>query len=221
MQVLKRENNQKFEEKEAVKFLIAEYNQSFEQMRHYNKMQSNLISFSLSGYMAILSLACAIYEFVKSYDFKIRILSLLLIISSFMGGFLLLLFIRNRLYYVIVARQINSLRNYFLNNSKLNYIDYNKLYLSPDNPKNYNIWSTDSIFIYSISFINSLLFASGIFIFFLRNKKWGWFGFIVLILIHSLIYLLIVIKQLINKDDKSADENIFGVKKGGHIDVKN
>jgi len=33
---LKRDQNQKFEEKESVDFLIAEFNKSFEQLRHYD-----------------------------------------------------------------------------------------------------------------------------------------------------------------------------------------
>ncbi len=215
MKTLKREGKQKFNEKESVNFLIAEFNQSFEQLRHYDKIQSSLINFSLTGYTAIFSLSYAIYEFVKDYNFKFTILSLLLIISSFMGFILLLSFVRNRLYYTVIAKQINSLRNYFLNNSKLNYIKFNKSYLSPDNPKNYNIWSTDSIYIYLISLLNSILLGSGVFIiiFFIKNKKYAssWILSILLIIIIFSLELFVIIRNLSNKDEKSADEITFGL----------
>lgn len=158
--------NGNFTKKESVNFLLCEFNQSFQHLRHYDQIQNLIISLSLSWYTAIFTLAYIIYNYKTDSDIKYKFLVTLFIIAFFAGIIVLLLFVRNRLYYTIIAQQVNTIRNYFLNNSELNFVKYNKSYINPNKPKNFHLWSTDSMYICIVALINSILAGIGFLIYF-------------------------------------------------------
>ncbi|KNZ68181.1 hypothetical protein Tfer_3283 [Thermincola ferriacetica] len=214
MKELKRTDNQKFSEQEASEFLITEYNQSFEQMRHYHSTQNSLITFSLTGYIAVFTATFALYQSKSGGSIKYLFILLIFLLSFIVGLTILTAFVRNRIYFTIVAQQVNSIRNYFLCNSTLDFILYNKGYLRHDRPRNFNPISPYSIYIYVISLFNSSLLSSGIillthFIFQLAVGSsiiWGIvFGFV-----SFTIQLYMTIKCFKNKDKQRADDAVWG-----------
>lgn len=146
-----------FTKEESMDFLINEYNQCFEQMRHYDNVQGFMMSFGISFYTAIATLMYFIYKQNIVEPMKHNYIKFVILLAFYVGLLLFFFFIRNRRYFAIVARQVNSIRNYFLNNSELNFIMYNKMYIDPENPKYLNFWSTDTIYLSIFIVMNSVL----------------------------------------------------------------
>lgn len=216
MEYLRRNDDKQFSTQESVEFLIAEYNQSSENLRHYSKIQNSIVSFSLTGYITLLAAIYAIYQFDSQSYMKYVFLILILLLSFIAGCIILMFFIRNRMYFTVVAKQVNSLRNYFLSNSELDFINYNKSYFSHDRPRNYNPLSIDFMYIYVVSLLNSSLVSIGFalflhYIFYIRTDISIIFAVIVYIL-SEITQIYLVIKHLKDKDMSNSDNAIWGRK---------
>lgn len=213
MKTLKRIDGKLFTVQESVEFLLAEYEQSFQHLRHYDSTQNTIMTFSITGYAAIFAAAYAFYQYDSQSIAKFLFISLILLLSAIAGILVLSLFSRNRLYYTIVTKQVNSIRNYFLNNSELDFLTFNKSYLNPEKPLNFNPISTYSMYIYLVCILNSSLLGSGIYIFthFVFGKNYTFslysglgLGFVILVL-----QLFMVIKYLKRKDTQNADTAVW------------
>lgn len=51
------------QEKEAVKFLERDFNQCFQQMRHYDSQIFDILKFMFTGYTALIGVALGLYKF--------------------------------------------------------------------------------------------------------------------------------------------------------------
>ena len=51
------------QEKEALRFLECDFNQCFEQMRHYDSQIFNSLKFMFTGYTALIGVALGFYKF--------------------------------------------------------------------------------------------------------------------------------------------------------------
>jgi len=161
MEELKRTDGKHFSIQQSADFLVTEYEQSFEHLRHYDSTENTIMASSFTGYIAVFTAAYALYQYSSHVWVKFLFISIIFFISAIVGTLVLSLFVRNRLYYTIIAKQVNSIRNYFLNNSELDFIKFNQSYLSPDRPLNFNPISTYSVYMYLICIFNSSLFGSG------------------------------------------------------------
>lgn len=205
-----------FTKQESIDFLLSEYEQCFEHMRHYDSISNSIITFSLTGYIAVFTGLYSIYQINSPEHYKYLFI-IFLSLATLLAGFLfLMVFVRTKLYYTVVARQVNSLRRYFLENSELDFILYNKCYMDSDKPDYYSALSTYSLYLYLVCILNSSLFEVAVVVYYLKilqqniDKTIFW-GSIFTILVF-VFQLIISIVYLNKRDKKSADIAVFGKK---------
>ena len=113
-------------------FLIKEYELCFEQLRFYDNRSSTLLKYLFTLTTSVATAQFAIYKLTKSFDSNyygcLSFLSLIVFVSSLL---LFMAMVQNRLYFVQIARQINSIRGFF---TEINPNDgfNNQLYTSTD-----------------------------------------------------------------------------------------
>src|ERR1700690_2163236 len=92
-------------EAESIRFLERDFNQSFEQLRHYDKQIFSILEFSFTAYSALVGLALGFYElgFKEHLDYSYALAGSLSV-GFLVGIFLFVLIIRNRAYFVKIAR---------------------------------------------------------------------------------------------------------------------
>jgi len=138
-------------------------------MRHYDNTRLSLAKFAFSFYSVIATISFAMerYFYYELKTFSIEIfLGFLLTLTFFIGGMIIVMLIQNRKYFVLVARQANSIRKMFSDTIKTSKIIFeNFLYTDTTKPVALNIKSTHLLLIFLLSFINSVTLAfAGFFI---------------------------------------------------------
>ncbi len=102
-------------EKESIDFLGRDFEQCFNQLRHYDSTIVDLSKFSFIAYTTFIGAAVSLYQISIDKNLNLEIpISIAFIISFLIGIFLYILVIRNRGYFVKVTRYINEQRNFFL-----------------------------------------------------------------------------------------------------------
>lgn len=190
-------------EKEALKFLGNDFNQCFQQMRHHDNQIFNILKFMFTAYTALAGAALALYQFgiKESKDLSLPAIAAL-IIGLLIGLFMFSMVIRNRAYYVKVARYINEQREFFLNIKPMGYINHTDMYMGGSRPKYFNMFGTQAWFTYLIAFLNSSLLGVLLFIQFASNvNRWQYIiGCVVsLFLAQIIIACLYLISKEPNK----------------------
>ena len=194
-------------------FLLKEYEECLNQLRFYDERNLSLFKYSITMSASIATAIFAVIKFIgdiskidmKYFWLVLTILSLIV----FIGNFLILLSIcRNRLYFFYAAKQVNSIRKYYLDKD---YKDFNnQMYLSTDSSA-FKLWSIHSITQYSISFIASIYFSifSYSLICNIKNYLFNTNILIISLFLGLFIFILLnffIIMILINSKNKSADE---------------
>ncbi len=116
-------------------FLYKEYELSYEQLRFYDQKHSTLQRFVFTLCSSVATALFAILKFIGSpttsfYQFQ-SLISFLLFVATLICYLSL---IQNRLYFVFVARQLNSLRGHFLDTEAQAFRAKNQMYTSTDFP---------------------------------------------------------------------------------------
>lgn len=145
---------------EAVKFLFEEFNQCLSHMRHYDNLKLSLAKFAFSFYSAVAAVSFSLERYFY-YELKTEsvhlFLSLLLFLTFLLGLVILVMQARYRKYFVLVARQVNSIRRYFLQTVKAGMIDFeNLLQTDPKKPTALNVKSTYLLLAFLFSLINAI-----------------------------------------------------------------
>jgi len=141
----------------AISFLITEYEQSFIHMRHYDNIVMSLIKYLFTFFAAIFTASVALYQYLANVPYQYMVIGMISLFSFIVGVIFLILIMRNRLYYTIVTRQVNSIRNYFINNMELDYSQFNVSYTDPDEPKAFNFFSSYTLLYLIAGLINGAL----------------------------------------------------------------
>lgn len=180
----------KLNQSNSLSFLLAEYGECFNHMRHYDSMNLSIATFTFTFYSIIATISFGIWEYFKDSNIVHLplFLGLFLLFNSLSGFLIILTLARNRLYFVKVARQVNSLRKKFVSISSIDY--ENLLYTDPKVPVASNKSSSQVILLNFIAFVNSAFLATSIyfFIFYLFNISTKY-----LILLSSIAYILGII----------------------------
>ncbi|NPV51796.1 MAG: hypothetical protein HPY60_11470 [Candidatus Methanofastidiosum sp.] len=152
-------------ERESLRFLERDFNNCFEQMRHYDKQSFNIFKFLSTLYTAIIGLALGLYQFglKESTDLSIPATATI-IAGQIIGLFLFSMSLRNRVYFVHTARYINEQREFFLKIKPLGFNNKSNMFTNPLQPSYFNWRSTQSWFYYTIAFMNASFFASLLYI---------------------------------------------------------
>lgn len=144
---------------ESIDFLTKEYGEAYTHMRHYDSISYSFITFAFTFDLAALTASLTIYNyFLEKNQVILKPLGYLLMLATLVGLLLLLLSVRNRVYFVRVARHVNSIRKFFKDNMEVKF-DFGNMYLDPQCPKYFNWLSTYSLTFYLISFINAVMFS--------------------------------------------------------------
>jgi len=146
------------QEKEALKFLDRDFNQCFQQMRHYDSQIFEICKFSFTAYTAIIAVALGLYQFSgkEQVDFSITI-GAILGVGSLFGFFLFALTVRNRVYFVQVARYINEQRDLFLSLRPLGFSNTSRMYRNASMPPFFSPRSSQAWYMYLSGVMNGVL----------------------------------------------------------------
>lgn len=197
---------------ESIKFLERDFNQSFEQMRHYDKQITELYKFIFTIYISFIGASFGLVQFgmKEKIDFTL-VITTILGISLITGTLTLSLLIRNRVYFVQVVRYINEHRGFFLKNKPLGFENLSKMYINHMQPPFFNWRSSHSWFIYMSATMNTIILS--ILIYF-NCSIYSCFLYLIIIscVIFLIIQLMVSIVYLKTRENKSASEAVFGNK---------
>lgn len=195
------------EEKETLKFLERDYNQCFQQMRHYDAQIFDILKFMFTAYTALIGVALGLYQFglKESKDLSSPSIAVL-VVGLMLGLFMFALTVRNRVYFVQVVRYINEQRGFFFQFKPMGFEDKLKMYTNYTQPPYFNWRSSHSWLCYISSTLNATLF--GVLLYILIPCSWKTvIGGSLLLFIGQLI---IAIAYLTTRENKSAAKAVFG-----------
>jgi len=198
--------NQDDLDKAGEKFLERDFNQCFTQMRHYDGQIMDIVKFTFTTYTAILGVAFAVYQFTKKEHVDLIPISTVITGVGFLFGVVMTtLIVRNRVYFVVVARYINEHRRHFLKNKPLGFENSSGMYVSSSHPHYFNWRSSQSLMLYLVVILNSIMLAAALFPY-IRIKYSAGGG-----LVSLLAHLIAAIGYLVTRDKKTADKAVFGI----------
>lgn len=159
-------------EKEALKFLERDFNQCFQQMRHYDAQIFDILKFMFTAYTVLIGVALGLYKFGIEKDIDMALPALaMLSVCLLIGLFMFALSIRNRVYFVQVTRYVNEQRGFFLCYKPLGFENASKMYTDYFQPPYFNWRSSQAWFMYIIAFLNSTLLGALLYIAYVSNSN--------------------------------------------------
>lgn len=194
-------------EKEALKFLERDFNQCFQQMRHYDAQMFDILKFMFTAYSVLVGVALGLYQFglKEGKDLSLPAIAAITV-GLILGLFMYALVIRNRVYFVQVARYINEHRGFFLKFNPMGFENKSKMYVNHGQPPYFNWRSSHSWLCYIVAALNSILLAVLLYIGFPCAWK--------IVVAGSLILfgtqLAIAVAYLKSRENKSASKAVFG-----------
>jgi hypothetical protein len=198
------------QEKEGLKFLERDFNQCFQQMRHYDSQIVEILKFLFTAYTALIGISIGFYQFgmEENKDLSLPVI-FALSVGLLIGIFMFLFIVRNRVYFVQMTRYINTQRGFFLQYRPLGFEYLSKMYANHVQPPYFNWRSSQTLLYCIIAALNSTLFGILLFIVSaLSVYKWG------IVTIGSLalfiIQLVVAISYLESRENKTASRAVFG-----------
>jgi len=195
---------------EAAKFLERDFNQCFQQMRHYDSQIWEICKFIFGAYTVLLGATIGIIKFsYKNTSTDLSPVAIVIIIVGFLiGVFMYCLTIRNRVYFVFVTRYINEHRRLFLSTQPLGFLNESGLYTNPNQPPFFDWKSSQMWLAYLIALLNSILIT---FLFFVKNTEFFFAGYysIIFLLLVFLIQVVISTIYLKTRENKDASKAVF------------
>lgn len=191
---------------EAIDFSISDFNQCFEQARYYDTQIVDIFKFLATYYTTVAGIAIGLYQYASEKNINIHeALICGLIIALIFGICMFFLIVRNRVYFVFCMRYINEHRKNFLSFKPLGFENKTKMYTNHKKPPFFNIFSSQSWWMYVVAILNSTLL--GIIGYFIKLELTAIVGGGVILL---MLQLLIGILYLKSQENKSASAAVFG-----------
>ena len=193
----------------GAKFLERDFNQCFSQLRRYESLIWDICKFTFTAYTAVLGVALGLYKYSANQNVDLTEAAIaVLMVGLLVGLSMMYLVIRNRVYYVIVARYINEHRAFFLKDAPLGFSNVSRMYTNPDKPPYFNLTSSQIWVANLIAFLNSSLLA--VLVFILVDGGWRWPATIAPALVLLVGQLLFSFLYLRSREGKPASEAVFG-----------
>ncbi len=190
----------------SISMLQNDFNQSYEQSRHYDNQIIDIFKYLATFYTTIIGIAVGIdkYALTKFIDLSNSVI-LGLSVSLLFGTIMYYMIVRNRIYFVVCMRFINEQRNTYLSYKPLSFENKSGMYTNHNKPPFFNFFSSQSFLMYLIAFMNScLLFAI---LYFAKTSS-------LLNTVFSSLFLLTqlstAIIYLMTRENKSASKAVFG-----------
>lgn len=197
----------------GAEFLERDFNQCFAQMRHYDSQIWEVTKFAFSAYTVLLGTAVGLYKYSieKNVDMSLAAVSILAV-GFLVGLFMFCLTIRNRVYFINVARYVNEHRRHFLKNKPLGFENESRFYDDPTRPP-FCDWPSSQLWLsYLLSFLNGLLAGTLTYIL-VGGMALVWVLLVVLIV--AVVQISVGVWYLRSREGKSAMDSITGPKEGG------
>lgn len=198
-------------EKEALKFLERDFNQCFIQMRHYDAQLFDTLKFLFSGYIGLIGFALGLYQFGVKERIDLSMPGIVVLaVGILLGLFMFSVAVRNRVYFVHVARYVNEQRKFFTDIKPLGFKNESKMYTNSKYPQYFNWRSSHSWLLYIIAFLNCFLLGIMFFIIFR-----GLTGYTALVILGGpavlyAVQLFAAYKYLGSRNMKTAERSVFG-----------
>jgi hypothetical protein len=198
-------------DKEALKFLDRDFNQCFQQLRHYDGQILEVCKFAFIGYTTLIGAALGLYQFGLK-EGKTLSAPIYGIVSTglVLGMFFFALAIRNRVYFVQIARYLNEQRQLFFRMQPLGFQNRSQMYTDPSQPPFFNWRSSQAWYSYIIAALNAVLLAILLFTSLPQGSRVTWVsvgsGF------FFAAQLAVGTAYLKRREGKLAEEAVFGKK---------
>lgn len=200
---------------ESIKFLERDFNQCFEQMRHYNSQISNMCKFIWTAYTVLFTFIIGCHKHALDnplYASEMRMACTGgLIVALAFGLCLYGIIVRNRIYFVLMARYINEHRGFFLSTQPLGFRNNSGNYDEWKSVPYFNPMSSQSFFMYITCFFNGII--TGILSYHLLGKYTCLSANLVIGVASFCLLLILTIGYLKSKDNKKAHEAVGHTKK--------
>ena len=200
-------------DKEGVDFLLVEHSKTLDLIQHYDNIRVSHMRFAASYHSVIGTLVFAIHRYLYQNDQQANTLTLE--VPIYLGTFLMISFLvgiasvamlaQNRSYFVIAARQANTIRGVLFKRGSLATSIKSVFPTDPNKPKMFNPKSTHLVTLFLLGVVNSISFGFGILFYVMAAKSALWIyyflpitsGFIVLIV------QILLVKWVFLKEEKS------------------
>ena len=198
------------EQKEAAKFLDRDFRECFQQMRHYDAQIVDICKFAFTGYIAVVGAALALYKYGvdKSIDYMPVSVAVLALAGVF-GLMLLGLAVRNRVYFVLMARYVNEHRRFFLKATPLGFANESRMYTNAGQPPYFSWLSSQAWLMYILALLNSAVLTVALVLLGL-SQEWPACVYVVFGLAMLAAQLIVSIVYLVKRESKSASAAVWG-----------
>lgn len=198
------------DEDKTVDFLQHDFDQCFQQMRHYDSQLFDSVKFLTTAYVGLIGIGIGLYEFgiEECKDFSSAVIAAFLV-ALLLGLFMFMLIVRNRVYYVHVTRYINEIRNTFLEKKPLDFENKSRMYTNYKQPPFFNWRSSQAYLMYVVALVNAILCGAIIFVWLNEEScccLYTLCGLVTLLLLQ----IGIGIFYLKSREGKSASKSVFG-----------
>jgi len=181
--------------------LIEDYNNCFEQMRYYDNQINEYIKFIITFYVAVFGTIATLFG-IDGIN-KISIIPYIkmgLIILGLLGTIFLLIIIKNRVYFVLMARYINCIRGDVFKDLKI--LNSVSIYTDKNKPEYWDSYSSQILLAHVCILFNCISFC--LFISYYSNELFIIFG--AGILLYAI--QVIVISKYLKVKDRNSKINI-------------
>ena len=166
------------EEQEGIDFLLVEYGKTLDLIQHYDNIRVSLLRFAASYHSVVGTVAFAIYRYLYHNDRQSNnmesavpiFLGCLLIVAFLIGIASVAMLAQNRRYFVITARQANTIRGVLFKRGSLASSIKSVFPANPDEPKVFNPKSTHLVTIFLLEIVNSISFSFSILFFIMTTN---------------------------------------------------
>lgn len=191
-------------------YLKKEYELCFTQLRFYDDRNANLLQYLFTLTSAVATAQFAVYKFLKGVTPEFYTCQTFLSIVVFVATVLLYsAMLQNRLYFVIIARQINAIRGYLMKTEAEGFED-NQLYTSTDFSA-LKLLSVHTFHLLGAAFLSSLF--AGASAYGLRAVNGGSPSLCLSLIVFFVVLVVEALAgamYLTSSNGKSADEKIHG-----------
>src|SRR5215469_15644106 len=142
--------------------LVADFEQSYEQLRHYDESLRKTAEFGFGATATVLAASAAIVAQYTLTAFTATVVSALLLFSAAGGVLLLSSLAQSRVYFARVARFVNEIRHHYLLSKPLGVDNKAKMYTDSSYPPVLHWGSSHTMAVYFFSLCNALLGIVGL-----------------------------------------------------------
>ena len=142
--------------------LQSDFEQCFEQMRHYDDAFQNALQFAYTGVVAVAGASGTLLQIWHTTPLNLATVSFVLLFSWLAGVVVVMSLAKNRVYFAKVARYVNEIRKLYLDKSTSGIANEAGMYTDVRFPPILHWGSTQTLQVFLASAFDSFLFASGV-----------------------------------------------------------